>query len=40
MKHQTEEKIEKEIKQVGLDIMIGLIIFSLIAGFIVGAIAY
>ncbi len=40
MKHQTEEKIEKEAKQIGLDIVIGIIIISLILGFIIGAIAY
>lgn len=40
MKQQTEEKIEREVKQIGLDVMIGLIIVSLLIGFIGGALVY
>lgn len=36
MNKKTEEKIEREIKQVGIDLMIGLIIISLILGFALG----
>lgn len=36
MNKQTEAKIEKESKQVGLDIVIGLVIVSLIVGACLG----
>jgi hypothetical protein len=39
MKETKVEKIEREIKQVGLDIVIGLIIFSLLFGFALGVIS-
>jgi len=39
MKETKLEKVEREIKQVGLDIVIGLIIFSLLFGFAVGVIS-
>ncbi len=39
MKKDEIEKIEKEAKQIGLDIVIGLIILSLIIGFAFGAIS-
>lgn len=32
------DKIEKEAKQIGLDIVIGLVILSLIIGFALGAV--
>lgn len=38
MNRQTEEKIEKKAKQVGLDVFITFIILALTFGFIVGAI--
>lgn len=37
MNKKTEEKVKKEVKQVGLDLVIGIIILSLIAGFAMGA---
>lgn len=40
MNRQTEEKIEKEIKQVGYDVLVGAIIVALIIGFGIGVIAY
>jgi hypothetical protein len=39
MKETKVEKIEREMKQVGLDIVIGLIIFSLLFGFALGVIS-
>lgn len=39
MKKDEIEKIEKEAKQIGLDVVIGLIILSLIIGFAFGAIS-
>ena len=39
MKKDEIEKIEKEAKQIGLDIVIGLVIISLIIGFAFGAIS-
>jgi len=39
MKETKVEKIEREVKQVGLDIVIGLIIFSLLFGFAIGVIS-
>lgn len=38
MKKKELEKIEKEAKQVGIDIVIGLVIIALIIGFTFGAI--
>lgn len=38
MKRETEEKIEREVKQIGLDIVIGLVILSLTIGFVAGII--
>ena len=37
MKKDEIEKIEKEAKQVGYDVVIGLVILSLIIGFAFGA---
>lgn len=39
MKKEEIEKIEKEAKQVGYDIVIGLVILALIIGFAIGAIS-
>ncbi|MCX6729558.1 MAG: hypothetical protein NTV95_02840 [Candidatus Saccharibacteria bacterium] len=39
MKETKVEKVEREIKQIGLDIVIGLIIFSLLFGFALGVIS-
>ena len=39
MKETKVEKVEREIKQIGLEIVIGLIIFSLLFGFALGVIS-
>ena len=39
MKETKVEQVEREIKQIGLDIVIGLIIFSLLFGFALGVIS-
>lgn len=36
MKRETEEKLEKEAKQIGIDLLIVAIIFSLVLGFAAG----
>ena len=37
MNKHTEYEIKKEVKQIGLDIVVGLMIVALIAGFAIGA---
>lgn len=36
----TEEKIKREVKQIGIDIVIFLVILVFVAGFFIGAIVY
>lgn len=40
MNKETEEKVKKEIKQIGIDVVIFLIIIALIGGVCIGAIVW
>lgn len=40
MKDSTEQKVKKELKQIGLDVVIVLMIVMLMLGFIAGIVVY
>jgi hypothetical protein len=40
MKESAEQKIKKDVKRIGLDVVIGLMIVMLLLGFIAGIVVY